>query len=119
MDEKRWTHRHYVYSREPDEYKRQALAYSKEEVGKQLYGILEQCGNPVVVELTEKITRIPHGFDGYSEPMDEIEITVYLTPVKHRRVEVAALQDLSYSPPKSHQSLIKRLRYAITGEWHD
>jgi len=114
-----------VPSDAPNEYKAHSLLRAKDEVSRKLYSILEQCKNPAVVEIQEKMTTYPGsgqmnggGYSDYYSQHDEIRVIVKVTPVQHRHVEIEHIEP-SFLPPESPQSFLKRLRYAITGVWHD
>jgi hypothetical protein len=49
--------------------------------------------------------------------IDEIKIIVKVTPVQHRHVEIQKW-DTNFAPMAS-PTFFKRLRYAITGRWHN
>ena len=119
-----WQHVNNVSIDAPDEYKRHALQFTKDEVGRKLYSILEQCKNPAVVEIIEKIDRVPAWVQANDEqrlyssgyPMiDEIRIIVKVTPVRYRHVEIPKL-DTNFSPVAS-PTFFERLRYAVRGRW--
>lgn len=98
----------------PDDYKRYALHHLKEQVGMQLYNILEQCKNPIVVELIEEEPKPIYFNPHKDEPQwvetyqEEFRIRVITTPVQYRDVVIPRLHTITYDY-RDHRSKFRKL----------
>lgn len=117
----RWTYVSNVSSDAKDEYKQSALRQAKLIVSRKIYEVLEQFPTPAVVKIDEKITQRPmwmprNEFDidwwkGIPS-MDEIKITVEVTPVRYSNIQVVQDHNELYAYPMP-LSFLERLRLLI------
>ena len=103
-----------IAPRADSDYRQYALRELKRRAGNELYPILEQMQNPAVVEINEEIIQAPDY--GYSfPPYDQIRITISVTPVRYRDVEVVRSLPFDRQVYIDRPTFWRRVKYAITG----
>jgi hypothetical protein len=86
-DSTSWSIENMCHSDAPEEYKQEALRWTRQKVSNQLFDILWQNKLPAVVDIDEKIDYSYHN-DFMCVPNDRIRIKVTITPVQYRNVEM-------------------------------
>lgn len=110
-DQIKWVSQVRVRRDIPADYKSHAWAKLKDQVGHELYGILEKSRNPAVVEIKDlEITRSGDLWMDY----DDLRIEVLVTPVEHQHVAIQKMDAVDWRLP-SNPTFAQRLKWLITG----